>query len=154
MEAYHFRWYTFLPVLYIFWHRAEVTRWLQKDILVVSFFTVVVSCWLQKDIIIDSITFRKLYQRERRSTVRFITWIYDCVWYIRTLQAAVTGSLSTPLLVPNKGQFCAILCTFACGWVPYFLSAVTIPLAIVTCKFRYRLIWKKCLVPSREHWGV
>ena len=36
------------------WRRGEVTWWLQKDILIVSFFGVEVSCWLQKDIIMDA----------------------------------------------------------------------------------------------------
>ena len=53
------------------------------------------------------------------------------------------GSLSVPLLVLNKGQFHAILCTIAGRLVSFLFSAVTTALAIVTGKFHYRLHWKK-----------
>ena len=44
-----------------------------------------------------------------------------------------------------KGQFRAILYTIACEWVSFLFSAVTIPFAIITCKFHYRLSSKKAL---------
>ena len=145
MEAYRFRWYTFLLVLDLCWIGGKVTRCLHTDIHMFYFFGVVVSCSLQKDIIIESISFRKQQQREGHSTARIITLIYGCIWSISTLQTAVTGSLSAILLAPNKGKFRAILCKIACGCALAFFSAVTITLAIVTCTFIYRLSWKKAL---------
>ena len=70
-------------------------------------------------------------------------------WPTRNLQMCLVhshvtngrnGSLSAPLLVLNKGQFQANLCTIAGGWVSFLFSAVTTALAIVTCKFHYHLI--------------
>ena len=116
MNAYHFRWYTFLLILVLYFDAEARLRDGWRTISFSVFFGVEVSCWLQKDIIIDSISFSKLQQQEGSSTGRIITRIYSCVWYIRTLQTAVIGSLS-PLNVPNKGQIRTILCTVACEGV-------------------------------------
>ena len=121
MKAYHFRWYTFLFFLDLFDDaEARLRDGCREISLSFLVFGAVVSCWLQKDTNIDSIYFRKLLQREGSSTARIITRIYGCVWHFRTLQTAVTGSLSTPILVSNKGQFRAILCNIACEWVSFF----------------------------------
>ena len=142
MEAYHFRWYTFLLALHLI---VVAEARLRDGCINLSILFLLLwhgdSCWLQNDIIIDSI-FLENCNNAKDVLLLALSPEFKAVFgtFARYKQPKL---VHFQRLFSFKSQCGAILCNIACGWVPLFFSAVTIAIAIVTWKFHYHLHWKK-----------